>query len=420
MAVVGKEKEELKNKVAGLPEAAGVYIFKDKGGRVLYIGKAKSLKKRLQSYFSRYLCAKTQVLLEKVADIEYILSPSESQAQLLEASLIKENLPPYNISLRDDKSFPFIRITNEDSAVVYICRKKKVKIKDSATYFGPYTNAKLLRKALKTIRRAFTFRSCRVMPKRPCLYYRLKLCPAPCVGEISKKQYQEIIGRIKFFLESRYSELIDMLAKEMKRCAQERRFEAAARLRDQISALGVIQQTKAPMCTVDELEDLKNLAHLNKVPLRIEAFDISNISGKEATGAMVSFYKGLPDKSNYRRFRIKTFRGIDDYRMLKEVIQRRYSRALKENLSLPGLIIVDGGRSHLMVADKEMKKLRLDIPLLSIAKDKENMYIKNTPKPVRLNSDIPALNLIRRIRDEAHRFALAYHHLLRRKNILGR
>lgn len=417
--MVGREKK-IKDKIDSLPELPGVYIFKDKEGKALYIGKAKSLKRRLQSYFSRYLSNKTQVLLKKVADIEYILSASESQAQLLEASLIKENLPPYNISLRDDKSFPFIRITDEDFPIIYICRKKKAKIKDTATYFGPYTNAKLLRKALKTIRKIFTFRSCRVMPKKPCLYYRLRLCPAPCIGKISKEQYKKTVERIKLFLESRYSQLVNTLSLEIKRFAEEKKYEAAAKVRDQIDTLSVIQQTKTPRSTLDELEDLKNLTNLDKVPLRIEAFDISNIFGRQAAGAMVSFYKGLPDKNNYRRFRIKTFEGIDDYRMLKEVIHRRYSRVLEENLSLPDLILIDGGKSHLRAADEEIKKLGLDLSLLSIAKDKENIYIKNTPKPIKLNLDTPALNLIRRIRDEAHRFALAYHHILRRKKTFGK
>jgi excinuclease ABC subunit C len=170
----------------------------------------------------------------------------------------------------------------------------------------------------------------------------------------------------------------------------------------------------------EELEDLKNMLHLGKIPERIEAFDISDISGKEATGSMVSFYKGAPDKHNYRRFRIKTVDKIDDYKMLSEVVHRRYFRLRRENRPLPDLVLIDGGRSHLLVADREITRLGINIPLASIAKDKENIYIKNKMNPIRLDSDTPALNLIRRIRNEAHRFARAYHHILRRKKIIGK
>jgi excinuclease ABC subunit C len=168
------------------------------------------------------------------------------------------------------------------------------------------------------------------------------------------------------------------------------------------------------------LEGLKNLLQLAKLPERIEAFDISDISGKEATGSMVSFLRGMPDKNNYRRFRIKTIQSIDDYKMLAEVIQRRYSRLIRESLAFPDLVLIDGGRSHFLTAEREMNKLGIHIPLASIAKDRENIYIQDKINPIRLDSDIPALNLIRRIRDEAHRFALAYHHLLRKKKTIGK
>lgn len=215
----------------------------------------------------------------------------------------------------------------------------------------------------------------------------------------------------------------------MKQFSRLERFEEAAKLRDQIAALGALAQTHAGSAHQEELEDLKRLLKLKKLPERIEAFDISNITGKEATGSMVSFFRGIADKNNYRKFRIKTVETIDDYKMLAEVIQRRYSRLIAENLPrtnmvrgipLPDLVLIDGGRSHLLTAEKEIKKLGLNIPLTSIAKEKENIYTINRPNPVRLKSDTPALNLLRRIRDEAHRFAISYHHVLRRKKILGR
>ena len=411
---------KLKERIADLPDAPGVYIFKDNKGAIIYIGKAKSLKKRVGSYFVRYLDAKTQAMVAKIADFEYKLTPTEAQAQILEAALVKGKQPQYNIDLKDDKSFPLIRITDEDFPVVSICRRKKPKAKDTALYFGPYTNAQLLRQALKVMRKIFGFRSCKIFPKKACLYGRIKLCPQPCIGKISSAQYKEIIKNIELFLDSRYEELINHLSLKMKKLAENKMFEEATSIRDQLNALGSIAKGPSAASSINELEDLQHLLKLDKLPLRIEAFDISNISGKEATGSLVSFYKGRTDKNNYRRFRIKTVEGIDDYKMLAEVIQRRYRRLLAENYPLPDLVLIDGGRSHLSAADKEIKKLGIKIPLVSIAKDRENLYIKDTRSPLKLNSDTPGLNLIRRMRDEAHRFALAYHHLLRRKKIIGK
>ena len=413
--------DKLGNKIKDLPSAPGVYLFKDAHGRVIYIGKAKALKKRVQSYFNRPLDCKNQAMVEKIADLEYKVAPSESQAQIQEAALIKEFQPQYNIDLKDDKSFPWIRITSDEFPLVSIYRRKGRKKDDRDLYFGPYTNVKLLRQAFKLMRKIFGFRSCKNMPKGACLYGRIRLCPAPCAGKISAKEYEEIIQRIKLFLGSRYEELMRELTQRMRELAQEEKFEEAARARDQMQALGAISQSgQVKSNSQDELEDLQNLLKLDKLPERIEAFDISNISGKEATGAMVSFYKGVADKNNYRRFRIKTVTGIDDYKMIAEVVERRYARLVREQLPFPDLVLIDGGRAHLLTAEKVLKGLGIKIPLVSIAKEKENIYIIGKARPIRLKSDTPAINLIRRIRDEAHRFAVAYHHLLHRKKIIGK
>ncbi len=411
---------KLKNKVAELADLPGVYIFKDALGAIIYIGKAKALKKRVQTYFSRQLDSKTQAMVSRISDLEFRLVPSESQAQILEAALIKKHQPQYNISLKDDKTFPWIRISNEEFPLVSIARRKKSEPRGQAEYFGPYTNVDLLRQAFKLIRRIFSFRSCRKLPKQACLYYRLKLCPAPCVGQISSSQYHDIIKEIGMFLDFRYEELINKLSAKMKEAARAENFEEAARIRDQINALGAIGNISSSAGSYNELEDLKALLGLKIVPKRIEAFDISNIQGKSACGSMVSFYKGRADKNNYRRFRIKTVSGVDDYKMLTEVVGRRYNRLVNEHLALPDLILIDGGRSHLLTAKRELDKLNLEIPLVSIAKDKENIYCRDENYPIRLDSDTPALNLIRRIRDEAHRFAVSYHRLLRRKKVLGK
>ncbi len=419
MGLVDKKKNILKQKVRELPVCAGVYLFKDDRGNIIYVGKAKCLKKRVNSYFSRLLSDKTQALISRTEDIEYIVTPSEAQAQLLESALIKEKQPHYNISLKDDKSFPLVGISREDFPIVSVCRKKYSK-KGKASYYGPYTSAADLRQALKAMRRIFGFRSCRIMPKKACLYYRLKLCPGPCEARISKKDYNDTIEQIKLFLSSRYEELLHKLSGKMRQFSTEKKFEEAARLRDQINALSIFAQGRIHSTGLNELEDLKLLLKLKKIPERIEGFDISNISGRQATGSMVSFYNGLPDKDNYRRFRIKSGCGIDDYAMLREVISRRYSRLKNEGRALPDLILIDGGKGHLGAGKQILDALGLDTAVISIAKEKEQIFIPDKAGPLKARIDSPALNLIRRVRDEAHRFALKYHHLLRKKKIIGK
>jgi len=407
---------KLKKIIANTPDAAGVYLMKNKAGRVIYIGKAKSLRKRLNTYLGRDLSSKSVAMMSNVSDIEYRLTPTESLALLLEGSLIHQYKPKYNVSLRDDKSFPMVKITNEEFPAICITRKRE---QDGAHYFGPYTNAGLLREALKIIRRYFPYRSCFGLPEEERMYYRIGLSPAPSKEKLKKKEYTRTIKNISLILEGRTDALIKKLLCEMKLKAKAQKFEEAAKIRNQVNALTAIGQGYVTIGSQSELEDLKNLLRLSKLPERIEAFDISDIYGKEATGSMVSFYRGIPDKNNYRRFRIKTVRTIDDYKMLSEVVKRRYSRLIEEKLPLPDLILIDGGRSHLLTAQKELEELDMQIPLVSIAKEQENIYTKAKTRPIKLSSDTPALNLIRRIRDEAHRFAVSYHHVLRRKKIIG-
>jgi excinuclease ABC subunit C len=410
----------LKNKIAQIPLLPGVYLMKDASGTIIYIGKAKVLKKRVQSYFSRLLDSKTQKLVSKIADIEYRLTPTETQAQLLEAALIKEKQPQYNIDLKDDKTFPWIRITSDDFPIVSVVRIKHKRKDDTARYFGPYTNAGLMRQALTLIRRIFGFRSCRTLPQQPCLYYRLKLCQAPCANKVSKEAYTKVIDHIRLMLEGKTDDLIKKLSAEMLLKSKEQKFEEAAALRDQIDALSSLGQPGGGSSRQYELKSLQQLLKLPKIPERIEAFDISNISGKEATGSMVSFYKGSPDKNNYRRFRIKQVTRIDDYAMIREVVRRRYSRLAAEQLPFPDLVLIDGGKQHLLAALDELDALHISLPVISIAKDKENIYVKERLSPIAYSKENLALNLIRKIRDEAHRFALKYHHLLHKKKILGK
>ena len=412
-------RDKLKKKVSSLPELPGVYIYKDAEGRVIYIGKAKNLKKRVQSYFTRYLSGKTQALVRRIVDIEHILTPTEFQAQLLEATLVKEKQPQYNIDLKDDKSFPLVKITDEKFPLVAVCRQKELlKKKEDAFYYGPFQSAVLLRQALKVMRKVWGFRTCRDLPKSPCLYFRLQLCPGPCAGKISAAKYKVTIDNIKMFLNFQCEQLVDKLSRAMEQASLKHRYEEAAKLRDSINVLSSIGKSRRNFSSTDELEDLQKMLGLRNLPLCIEGFDISNISGKEATGAMVSFYKGVADKNNYRRFKIKTVFSVDDYAMMREVVMRRYSRLAREHKPMPDLILIDGGRQHLLASIDELEKLKLDVPVIALAKAEENVYVKGKIKPIRAAGDAPALNLIRRIRDEAHRFCRKYHHLLRHKKMI--
>ena len=411
-------KMDIKERLRQIPKAPGVYIMKDVFGSVLYIGKAASLRKRVLSYFrdSRLHDYKTTALISKVRDIDFIPTGSPEQALLLEASLIKERLPKYNVLMRDDKSYPVLTITRQDFPRVFISRPRH---KSRDFYFGPYTNVSLLHSALKVIRRIFPYRSCLRFPKRPCLYYRLNLCPAPCIGLISKKDYQRRIKDIILLLEARQDALINRLITHMQGASRLKRFEEAAQLRDQIQALSLFKADGSGLKRRGALIELKDVFGLARIPRRIEAFDISNIAGTLTTGSMVSFWDGLADKDNYRRFRIKHTDKIDDCAGISEVIRRRYSRLKEEGKDLPGLIIIDGGKGQLNAVGDGLKSLRLDIPIIAIAKANEKLYIKSEKSPIILNNDSKVLHLIQHIRNEAHRFAIKYHHLLRRKKIVG-
>ncbi len=405
----------MKEIIAHAPETPGVYLMKDKTGAVIYIGKAKSLKNRLTSYLGRDLAGKTVAMMQNVRDIEFRRTQTEGLALLLEASLIHTFQPRYNVSLRDDKSFPFVKMTGEEFPAVCITRKVET---DGARYFGPYTNAKLLRQALKVIRRFFPYRSCKELPRQACMYYRIGLSPAPCAGKIDKQEYAKTLTDISLILEGKTDELVKKLTRAMEKKATQYKFEEAAVLRDKILALSSLGEEYH--LSQPGLLDLKRLTGLKGLPMRIEAFDVSDIFGREACASMVSFYDGKPDKNNYRRFRIKTVQGIDDYKMLSEAVQRRYARLKEEKLPSPDLILIDGGRAHLLTAKRVLAKLGLRIPLVSIAKEEENIYTSNRRHAIKLRFDTPALNLLRRVRNEAHRFAVAYHHVLRRKKVIGR
>jgi len=407
-----------KEKVKDFPDEPGVYIMKDAEGRVIYVGKALSLKKRVASYFSKTQDSlKTGIMLGAVAAIEYRRTPSEHEALILESELVKRHQPRFNVTLKDDKSFPCIKVTREAVPRVFIGRRKKNE--DGVDYFGPYTNAKLLRRALNILRKGFPFCSCRRFPKKVCLNYDLKLCAGPCQGKISKKAYRQIIRGLEGFLSKKDSDLIGELSLKMRRLVLAERFEEAAKSRDLLEALSLLISLKkfdAEQMLFFE-SDFEKLG-LKKEPRRVETFDISNIASDQAVGSLVSFYKGKPDKDNYRRFKIKTVARIDDYAMLREVVRRRYERLRAESARMPDLIVIDGGPGHLEAARGVLEGLGLSIPMIAIAKSQELIYTVYHKGPLKLGRDSKALRLIQAARDEAHRFALKYHRLLRRKDTL--
>jgi excinuclease ABC subunit C len=285
---------------------------------------------------------------------------------------------------------------------------KKVK---GAQLFGPFTSVKLLRKALNLVRKIFPFCTCK-RPRKSCLYRHLNLCPGPGIDDISISQYRENIDSVSKILSGERKELIEKLQFQMNRFAQEERFEEAASIRDKLVALYTLYSGKKQ---ANSLLILKEILNLKRVPFVIEAIDVSSLFGGQVTGSVVVFRDGIPERSMYRRYRIKEVEGIDDYGMIAEVTRRRYRRLKEEKKTLPDLIIVDGGYAHVRSAEKELEKLKLRIKVIGIAKKNEEIYFPDRKKPLIISRDNPALYLIQRVRDEAHRFAHKYHTLLRRK-----
>ncbi len=403
----------LRDKVKNLPLTPGVYIMKSSKGVILYVGKASSLRSRVRSYFLRDQPPKTRALMEKVSDIEYVECNTEAQALILEAALIKEKKPKFNIALRDDKSYPYIEITNEEFPRVFISRPKG---KTKSTLFGPYMNGKLLRPALEMIRKIFPYCSCKGRRRKGCLYLHLKLCPGPCKSDACQEEYKENISSIKKILKGQRKQLIKQLEKKMKALAAAKKFEKAGHLRDKILALENLYQGRAKE---HDLAALKKVLNLPTIPLVIEAMDISNLRGTEATGSVVVFRNGVADKNSYRRYKIKEVKSIDDYAMIAEVTRRRYSRLKKEGKSFSDLLIIDGGKGHVKTAKEVLDELGISLPLIGIAKRNEEVWFAEKKDPLIIPKDNAGLHLIQRIRDEAHRFARNYHLLRRSKKLSG-
>ncbi len=433
--------DSLLNKIRHLPKSPGVYLFKDAKGRVLYVGKAKDLRSRVASYFQnsadllKSRGPEIARMITMVADLDFLDCETEVDALLKENRLIKDIQPPFNADLRDDKTFPYLEITTgDDFPGVYVTRQPMPR---GSKLYGPFTNVAGLREAVNAMQKVFRFRTCELVIRddddnrrhfRPCLLHSIKQCSGPCAALISKEEYAQDIDRLKKFLASKRSVVLRQLQREMAVAAAARHYEQAARLRDEIKALEALSLHGDPSTDVqpevffvDPKEGLTKLAeilNMDRPPRTIEGIDIANLHGEESCGSLVSFIDGKPFKTGYRRFRIKTVEGIDDYAMIREVVLRRYRYAADGEELYPDLILIDGGLGHLHAALSAFAELEIRPPMVvSLAKREEELYTQARSKPVRLPRNNPALRLLQQVRDEAHRFAQHYHHLLRRKRI---
>ena len=536
-----------------LPASPGVYLLKDAEGNILYIGKAANLHHRVRSYFGtgQKLPPKLKRMVTRVNDFDFLVTSSEQEALILELNLIKRHRPHYNVRLKDDKTFPYLKIDpNEDWPRVHITRRLE---QDGGRYFGPFASAKSVRQTLKIIKRIFPFRSCSKpitgTDSRPCLWYYVGKCLAPCISAVSKEEYAAVIKQVVLFFEGKQARIAKEIKNQMDKAAEALEFEKAALFRDQIQAIhGVIEgqriattvrgeqdviafaedkdqaqvqvfffrsgkligresfilqgtrseepsqimtsfikqfygsapyippllllqhpvedktiiegwlqskrgskvniqvprrgnkkqlinivaenaqqglaqlrikQLATPSVLNTALAEIARELQLPQSPLRMEGYDISNIRGTSAVGSMVVFDRGKPKPSHYRRFRIKTVSGADDYAMLHEIIKRRFKRSSDASDTwkiLPDLVLIDGGKGQLNTVQAAMHEVGADsVPLASLAKENEQIFIPQKTAPIILPGGSPGLQLLQRLRDEAHRFALGYHRRIRQK-----
>ena len=543
---------ELSQKIKSIPRKPGVYLFHDESGKVLYVGKAKVLRSRVRSYFrkSSLSIPRIQNMVKKISDIEWLVTRSESEALLTEAAMIKEHEPRYNILMRDDKSYPYVRITNEPFPQVLLTRKI---VNDGSRYFGPFTEVYNLRETLKVIYKIFPVRSCSylinddIIARKKisvCLDYHIRKCLGPCEGLQSQEDYSAMIEEVVRFLHGRTDKIVKQLRNEMVEASKRQDYEEAALCRDRISAVEAftkrqrkisasfadqdiiavaVQQKDACAAVIrlrngriigrermflsgvheqelseilagfmkqfylesdflpqeillqekpegcdslaewlsekrgkkvtitapqrgekaklvrlslqnaelllaenirkrerrrelvpEMIQQLQADLNLEVPPRRIEAFDISNIQGSNPVGSMVCFVDGVAKKSEYRKFKIKTVKGIDDFAMIREVVLRRYSRLKSEKATFPDLILIDGGKGQLSMAVSALQELGLSyISVIGLAKRLEEVYVPGSSDPQNIPKSSPGLFLLRRIRDEAHRFAVTFHRLRR-------
>jgi len=430
-------------KVKLFPAGPGVYLMKDSQGVVIYVGKAKNLRNRAGHYFSKAAAddARMADLVKLIADIDYLPAQNEVDALLMEARLIKDIQPRFNVELKDDKTFPYlqIRLREEYPRVEFTRapRRKGVKL------YGPFTSAKSLRYALRVLQRLFKFRTCSLDIRedeerwrwfRPCLLHNINQCTAPCNFRVSREDYRKQIRALRLVLEGKKDRLIKEMERDMAEASAALLFEKAARLRDDIAALkdlgarGEVNRDVQPEVFPIEpkkgLVGLRKVLGLEKTPRTIEGIDVAHLGGDDMVASLVAFIDGLPFKPGYRRYRIKTVQGIDDFASIREVVSRRFRNATKprstgegeEGQVFPDILLIDGGKGQLNAALDALNLLGVRPPcLISLAKREEEIYRPGEAEPIRLSRHSAALRLLQYVRDEAHRFAQHYHHILRRK-----
>ena len=427
-----------REKVKTFPDAPGVYLMKDAQGRVIYVGKAVNLRNRAGSYFSSTAAVdqRTANLVPEIADLDFIQTHTEVDALLLESRLIKDIQPKYNQELKDDKTFPYLQITtNEDFPRVEFTRKPA---SSGVKLYGPFTNAKKLRATIVVLQKVFKFRNCGLDIEegdqrwrwfRPCLLASINQCTAPCNLRISKEDYKQDIRRLTLFLDGKSASLLDELREEMLAASKELRFERAGKLRDAIKALenvdvsmkSALENNLQPEAFyVDPkrgLQGLKKVFGLDKVPRRIEGMDIAHLQGGETVASLVQFIDGLPIKQGYKRFRIKSVEGVDDYASMREIVSRRFRRLQQEGEPFPDILLIDGGKGQLNAVMETFAALDIKPPFtISLAKQQEEVFLPGESESYKLSRHSFGLRLLQFVRDEAHRFAQHYHHLLRRKS----
>ncbi len=401
-----------------IPHKPGVYIYKDLAGKILYVGKAIDLYHRVASYFRGIPAdSKTAALVERIVSLETIIVESELEALVLEANLIKKYLPPYNIRLTDDKDYLYIKVTNEEYPRIITARKSE--LSGAKDYFGPFPSSRTVRETLKKLRRIFPWCT-NPYGRRPCFHYHLNQCPGPCAGKIGPKEYNKIINLFRKFMDGRKTELVKSITSQMQEYAEKQQYEGAQALKKILTGLEYLTQSNRAHVYLENpnfVEDLNKLAvaqlqkdlRLIEPPERIECYDISNISGKQAVGSLVVLTSGDLDKKWYRKFKIHMKNKPNDVGMMAEMLQRR----LKHNeWPKPDLILVDGGKGQVSAVCREVEAVGWNVPVFGLAKKMEWLYSANT-EVVKLSRSSLSLRLLQKIRDEAHRFAIGYHRKLR-------
>lgn len=424
-------------KVRTFPQSPGVYLMKDAEGNVIYVGKAKNLRSRAGSYFLKEAAEnlRTAELVKQIRDIDFIVTETEVDALLKENRLIKDIRPKFNKDLKDGKSYPYLQIrVREEFPRVEVTRTPR---RRGVRLYGPFTSASNLRAAVNVLQRVLQFRTCTLPIKsdedrwrwfRPCLLHSIRQCTAPCGLRVSREDYRRQIQKLILILEGKKSRLMRRMEREMKAASASLQFEKAARIRDEIAALEKLdlrgdarnndQPEVFPLDPKKGLLGLKKVLGLAKLPRSIEGFDIAHLSGQETVASLVSFLDGLPFKDYYRRYRIKSVEGVDDFASMREVVFRRFKRLHDEESIFPDILLIDGGKGQLNAALDAFRALGIEPPtLISLAKQQEEIFRPGASESIRLSRHSAALRLLQYVRDEAHRFAQHYHHTLRKKKL---